>query len=98
MWYCWKHKPNKIVTINQVWSELKGANLAFDPISESGKCVEGVFPLTYLRGVDGIFIAVANSTERAFKIYQKAARILEQLELRSVTSYPPSKSTNTILI
>ena len=81
-----------------MWSELKGANLAFDLISETGKCVEGVFPLTYLRGVDGIFIAIANSTERAFKVYQKAAHILEQLELRSVTSYQPSKSTNTIII
>ena len=98
MWYCWKHKPNKVVTINQVWAELKGSNLAFDPISENGKCVEGVFPLTYLRGVDGIFIAVANSTERAFKIYQKAAVILEQLELRSVISDPQSDFENTITI
>ena len=83
MWYCWKHKPSAHVNVNDVWDALRDADLAFSPISDSDSR-EGVFPLTYLRGVDGIFIAVANTTERAFDIYQRAVGILSQLEEDSV--------------
>lgn len=85
MWYCWKHKPSKHVNVSDVWDAFVDADLAFSPLSDSGSR-EGVFPLTYLRGVDGIFIAVANTTDRAFDIYQRAAGILGQLEGTSVTS------------
>ena len=85
MWYCWKHKPSQHVNVSDVWDAFVDADLAFSPLSDSGSR-EGVFPLTYLRGVDGIFIAVANTTDRAFDIYQRAAGILGQLEGTSVTS------------
>lgn len=84
MWYCWKHKPSVSVGVSDVWNALSKAGLAFNPASEGGanERIEGVFPLTYLRGIDGIFIAIANTTERAYEIYGKASTILNQLEVK----------------
>lgn len=84
MWYCWKHKPSTHVTVSQMWNALNEENIAFNPNAVRGSCMEGVFPLTYLRGVDGIFLAVAGSTDRAFEIYQNAANILDNLEKEAV--------------
>ena len=41
---------------------------------------DGVFPLTYLNGVDGIFIAIAESSERAIELYERAHDIIKALE------------------
>lgn len=89
-WYCWKRKPSNDVSITDMWSALNEANLAFNPafapsyssasVHVAGSATEGVFPLTYLRGIDGIFIAVAATTEKAYEIYERAAGILDQLE------------------
>lgn len=41
---------------------------------------DGVFPLTYLNGVDGIFIAIAETSERAMELYERAHDIIIGLE------------------
>jgi hypothetical protein len=84
MWYCWKHKPHPHVNVNQFWEALKASELAFNPLpltsDSDNREREGVFPLTYLRGIDGIFISIASSSERAHELYERAAEILNQLE------------------
>lgn len=88
-WYCWKHKPKASLTVDVVWAALKKGELAYSPVAYSSENVprecsegklEGVFPLTYLRGIDGMFIAIADSSERAYEIYEKTKDILELLE------------------
>ena len=44
------------------------------------ECKEGVFPLTYLRGIDGMFIAIARTSERAHELFEKARDVLAALE------------------
>ena len=41
---------------------------------------EGVFPLSYLGGIDAMFIAIADSSERAIELYEKVKCMIEVLE------------------
>lgn len=41
---------------------------------------EGVFPLSYLGGIDAMFIAIADSGERAIELYEKVKCMIEVLE------------------
>jgi hypothetical protein len=41
---------------------------------------EGVFPLSYLGGIDAMFIAIADSSERAIELYGLARQMIEGLE------------------
>ena len=41
---------------------------------------EGIFPLTYLNGVDGIFLSIASSSERAIELYEKTMTVIQELE------------------
>ena len=41
---------------------------------------EGIFPLTYLRGIDGMFISIASSSERAYELFEQARDVLASLE------------------
>ena len=41
---------------------------------------EGVFPLSYLGGIDAMFIAIADSSERAIELYGLARQVIEGLE------------------
>ena len=41
---------------------------------------EGVFPLSYLGGIDAMFIAIADSGERAIELYEKVICMIEVLE------------------
>jgi hypothetical protein len=50
-----------------------------DPLTENDHR-DGVFPLTYLNGVDGIFIAIAETSERAIELYERAHDIIIGLE------------------
>ena len=47
---------------------------------EERKEQEGIFPLTYLRGIDGMLIAIAKSSERAYELFEKARDVLAGLE------------------
>ena len=47
---------------------------------EERKEQEGIFPLTYLRGIDGMLIAIAKSSERAYELFEKARDVLAALE------------------
>ena len=50
---------------------------------EERKEQEGIFPLTYLRGIDGMLIAIAVSSERAYELFEKARDVLAALEINS---------------
>jgi hypothetical protein len=54
--------------VNEFWLKLKDQNIAFVP----GKSSEGVFPLTYIRGISGLFISIADTQEKAIEYYKKA--------------------------
>lgn len=60
--------------------ELAGENdvRMADPSDDVSR--EGIFPLTYLNGVDGIFISIASSSERAIELYEKTMAVIQELE------------------
>lgn len=72
--------------------KLTGDSKVFETQSAMTSCIppsepqtendhrDGVFPLTYLNGVDGIFIAIAESSERAIELYERAHDIIIGLE------------------
>lgn len=69
----------KIVVNNDENINSNDSNLTNDINNCNNNC-EGVFPLTYLRGIDGMFIAIARTSKRASDLYEKARDLLEQLE------------------
>ena len=84
------------MSLAAVWDALSKAGLAFDPLSTCGgssttsspdftsqseeKRKEGVFPLSYLGGIDAMFIAIADSGERAIELSEKVKCMIEVLE------------------
>lgn len=58
------------------------SNTDISSIQPEGKSKEkeGVFPLSYLGGIDAMFIAIADSSERAIDLYGLARQVIEVLE------------------
>lgn len=58
------------------------SNTDISSIQSEGKSKEkeGVFPLSYLGGIDAMFIAIADSSERAIELYGLARQVIEGLE------------------
>ena len=76
------NKMNKNTLENTVYHDIDnglgvGMGIEKCPIE---KCQEGIFPLTYLRGIDGMLIAIANSSERAYELFERTRDMLEELE------------------
>ena len=66
--YCFKFKPPPGLKVRQFWYRLQSSDIAFTPgVSESG-----VWPLIYLRGLSGLYIAVAKTDREAYNLYQQA--------------------------
>ena len=83
--YCWKFKPPASLTIDAFWGRLQSSGIAFMP----GKSSYGVFPLTYLRGLSGLYIALAPTDAEAEAIYLTAKRCLtERATLQPKKSFP----------
>ena len=71
------NKMNKSTLENTVYHDIDtglGLRMGIE------KCQEGIFPLTYLRGIDGMLIAIANSSERAYELFERTRDMLEELE------------------
>lgn len=83
--YCWKAAPSAIVDVYGYWNKLVAAGLAFIP----GKSTEGVFPLLYLRGMSGLFIAVASTNARAEQFYRQGDELLERFDKRALVQPSP---------
>ena len=62
-WHCWKGTPNVNADIWKFWGHLQRRGIAFDPKAPGGP--RGVFPLIFLRGLSGQYIAIANTDEEA---------------------------------
>eukprot|EP01041_Mallomonas_annulata_P005139 gene5139-10274_t len=71
-WYCWKFSPHNDMKMKVLWEKLVEKGIAFIP----GVSTEGMFPLTHLRGIMGLYISIANTIERAMEIYNIANNIL----------------------
>jgi len=71
--YCWKGIPGLHVNVYQFWKRLVQRGIAFVP----GKSKEGVFPLLYLRGLSGMYIAVAETSEKAEALHTIANDLLK---------------------
>jgi len=65
----WQIKPEK--KLNRIWSQLQQRGIAFSP--EKG-C--GVFPLAYLDGMHGLFIAVAEHSNEVNCLYDQFMDLL----------------------
>jgi hypothetical protein len=84
--FCWKAAPSSVVDVYGYWNKLVAAGIAFIP----GKSTEGVFPLLYLRGMSGLFIAVAASNARAEALYRQGDALLERFDKKALTQPSPS--------
>jgi hypothetical protein len=87
-WYCWKHVPPSSLKADMVWEALQSEHIAYDPLSSSASSGgegaeegegEGVFPLTHLRGLEGMYISIAKTNERALELYHKAREVFMKL-------------------
>ena len=72
--YCWKAAPSAIVDVYGYWNKLVAAGIAFVP----GRSSEGVFPLLYLRGLSGLFIAIAATNSKAELLHRQGDSLLER--------------------
>jgi hypothetical protein len=72
--YCWKCKPSKVADVYGFWNKLVAAGIAFIP----GRTTEGVFPLLHLRGMSGLYIAIASTNARAEAIYRQGDALIER--------------------
>ena len=72
--FCWKAAPSNVVDVYGYWNKLVAAGIAFIP----GKSTEGVFPLLYLRGMSGLYIAIAATNTRAEALYRLGDALLER--------------------
>ena len=61
---CWKHKPPVSLDVTTFWAKLEELGIAFTP----GVSTTGVFPLLYLRGRSGVFIAVSEEESELQKV------------------------------
>ncbi|CAG9463223.1 unnamed protein product [Pedinophyceae sp. YPF-701] len=79
--YCWKLKPPINADLWLYWKGLTQAGIAFYP----GRSTRGVFPLIFLRGLSGQFIAIAETAEEAEKLRYEADRCLADAVSRKPT-------------
>ena len=78
-WYCWKHVPPSYLKADMIWDALLSERIAYDPLSSSSSDGEGVFPLTHLRGLEGMYISIAKTNERALELYHRAREVFTKL-------------------
>jgi isoaspartyl dipeptidase IadA len=55
-YFCWQHVPPKSLDVWQFWARLIETGVAFKP----GSSTSGVYPLVFLPGVIGTFIAISS--------------------------------------
>lgn len=72
--YCFKFKPPPTLTVKQFWYRLQSADIAFTP----GQSESGVYPLIYLRGLSGLYVAIATTDREAYQLYQQAKSCLTE--------------------
>lgn len=72
--YCFKFKPPSSLTVKQFWYRLQSSDIAFTP----GESEFGVFPLVYLRGLSGLYVAIAKTDREAYNLYQQAKTCLTE--------------------
>lgn len=70
--YFWDRKPPDGLDVNTFWKRLKSSGRAFVP----GKSETGVFPLNYLRGCAGSFIAIGKDSLETMSLYDHANSLL----------------------
>lgn len=70
--YCWKAIPALHVSVYSWWKKLVEKGIAFIP----GKTENGVFPLLFLRGLSGMYIAVHDTAEQAEEMARQAGDLL----------------------
>ncbi len=84
--YCWKSRPPALLTVQAYHRRLVEAHLAFQVGGACGGaagsdhsgcyCREGVAILTYLRGLSGLFVALACNATRAEEMARAAQELL----------------------
>eukprot|EP00043_Microstomoeca_roanoka_P020483 m.250105 g.250105 ORF g.250105 m.250105 type:complete len:1262 (-) comp17172_c3_seq3:208-3993(-) len=74
VFYCFKFKPPASLTVKQFWYRLQSADIAFTP----GESESGVFPLVYLRGLSGLYVAIAKTDREAYQLYESAKSCLTE--------------------
>eukprot|EP00056_Hartaetosiga_gracilis_P005169 m.82069 g.82069 ORF g.82069 m.82069 type:complete len:1309 (-) comp12075_c2_seq1:42-3968(-) len=74
--YVFKHKPPPTLSATQFWLRLQSSDIAFVP----GQSEAGVFPLIYLRGLSGLYIALANTEEEAADLAVECKLLMQPRE------------------
>eukprot|EP00051_Salpingoeca_urceolata_P006844 m.90543 g.90543 ORF g.90543 m.90543 type:complete len:1273 (-) comp15010_c0_seq4:98-3916(-) len=72
--FCWKKKPSPNLTVDQFFKRIQSAGLAFD-FSQPEK--GGVFPLQFLRGLSGMYVALAKTQAECEAMYERAKSTLK---------------------
>ena len=66
--FCWKFKPPMGLSVTTFWNRLKSREIALIPKQSTS----GVFPLLFMAGLSGLFIAVGATDEEAKMFYSQA--------------------------
>ncbi|EKX41719.1 hypothetical protein GUITHDRAFT_74499 [Guillardia theta CCMP2712] len=70
--YCWKTAPALDFDVYAFWSRLVSNGIAFIP----GKSTRGIFPLLFLRGLSGLYVAFGDTNEEAEALDEHACMAL----------------------
>jgi len=70
--FCWKFEPPSTLDVVTFWSRLINRGIALRP----GFDISGVFPILFLPGLSGLFIAVAGTNEEAKALHEEALACL----------------------
>jgi len=81
--FVWKVDPPKNLDIWKYWSRLVDKKAAFIP----GQSERGVFPLIYLRGLSGLFIAIDDTKEKAEAWKKTSDSVLVPPKAESLRKY-----------
>eukprot|EP00960_Hanusia_phi_P000025 502-Hanusia_phi.AAC.2 len=74
--YCWKTAPALDFDVYAFWSRLVANGIAFIP----GKSTRGIFPLLFLRGLSGLYVAFADTNEEAEALYKQGDALISKFD------------------
>jgi len=92
--FCWERRAPDALDVAGLWKRMKSAGCAFLP----GKSTSGVFPLSFLRGKSGRFIAIAKDDIQCMVLHDKAVKLLNSLDSTPIPAQPVQSQMKFILI
>lgn len=73
----WQNEMPLEVNITEVYTQLQDAGIAFAPVKDVTP--HGVFPIVHLKGIIGIYVAVASTVTEARALHKHAVAVLQRL-------------------